>query len=235
MITEFEQQLIGEIVTDNIRTSKIFTELGIDFCCGGKQTVKDVCLKENIDIHELYTKIENIKEISVLPSQDFKQWGVTFLIDYIINVHHKFVLNTLPDLLFYTQKIANVHGQNHPELEVIAQKVNSLNTELRNHLQEEEEVLFPSIKQLESNQKIVSGKEIKDVIERLFNDHDLAGNTLDEINKVSNGYSVPEDGCNSYKVAFETLKKFEEDLHIHVHLENNILFPKVLKLVDSLS
>lgn len=226
------EKTVGEIVTDDFRTSAIFKEAGIDFCCGGQQTLKEACIEKGIDENDLHRKISNLNDKEIIPSLNFKEWDLPFLIDYIVNTHHKYVVNTLPELVFYTQKIASVHGENHPELIDISLKVAEINSELTTHLKQEEEVLFPAVKSEMQNPSNESKELIKSEISRMLGEHDFAGRTMDEINHISDGYKVPEDGCNTYQVTFKLLRQFEDDLHVHVHLENNILFPRALKLTE---
>jgi regulator of cell morphogenesis and NO signaling len=219
---------IGEIVASDFRAASIFREAGIDFCCGGKQTVDLICLEKEIDKTELLSRLEELKSVPDTSNHNFITWDPTFLCDYIVNTHHKYVLKSLPDLVFYTQKIADVHGKNHSELLTVAELFSRINKELLQHLKNEEEVLFPAIKKVFSSEPGNAGAIINSEILRLSGEHEFAGGAMDKINVITSGYTVPPDGCNTYNVTFKLLKEFEDDLHIHVHLENNILFPKAL-------
>ena len=221
---------VGEIVTNDIRTSAAFKKAGIDFCCGGKQSLTEACKEKAIDVSKLENEILKISEEPINEFMNFKNWDPVFLSDYIVNTHHKFVVKNLPDLVFYTQKIANVHGDNHPELNEVADLFAKVNDELLQHLKNEEEVLFPAIKEAVQSNSALAKKTIKSEIERMMGEHEFAGGAMDHINVITNGYQVPADGCNTYRVAFDLLDKFEDDLHTHVHLENNILYPKALEL-----
>jgi len=221
---------VGEIVANDFRTSSVFKKAGIDFCCGGKQSFNDACLENKIDATELENEILKITEEPVNEFMNFKNWDPVFLSDYIMNTHHKFVLKNLPELIFYTQKIASVHGDHHPELLEIAGLFEKINAELLQHLKNEEEVLFPAIKEVVNTNSETAKKTIVSEIARMEGEHEFAGGAMDEINRITKGYKVPEDGCNTYRVAFKLLEQFEDDLHTHVHLENNILFPKALEL-----
>jgi regulator of cell morphogenesis and NO signaling len=139
-------------------------------------------------------------------------------------------VKNLPELLFYTQKIANVHGDNHQELIEVADLFAKINDELLQHLKNEEEVLFPAIKEAVQTNSAKAKETIKSEIERMMGEHEFAGGAMDQINAITKGYKVPADGCNTYHVAFDLLEKFEDDLHTHVHLENNILYPKALEI-----
>lgn len=225
------EETLGEIVVNDFRTSVIFKEAGIDFCCGGQQTLQQACIEKGISLDELEGQINELNVEELSESLNYKEWNLPFLMDYIVNTHHKYVVKTLPDLVFYTKKISTVHGEHHPELVDIAHKIVEINTELTSHLKREEEVLFPAIKEIIQNSSKKSKDIIQSEISRMLGEHDFAGRTMDEINVNTNGYEVPVDGCNTYKVTFKLLRQFEDDLHIHVHLENNILFPKALKMI----
>ncbi len=229
-IEDFKSVKIGEIVANDFRTAEVFKEFGIDFCCSGNQSIEDACKDKKINVEALASKLNKVEETEINASQNFKEWKLDFLSDYIVNTHHKTVLRLLPQLTFYTQKIADVHGSHHPELIEIAELFSKINTELLQHLKQEEETLFPSIKEMLKNSSDKAKLIINSEITRMKGEHEFAGGAMDKINRLSINYMVPPDGCNTYTVAFKLLKEFEDDLHIHVHLENNILYPKALGL-----
>ena len=225
----YSQMSLGEIVTNDFRAASIFKQAGLDFCCGGKKSLESACLEGGRDLNEILSGLEALGQMPSAPSLNFKEWDLTFLADYIINTHHRFVKNAISDLLFYTKKIADVHGAHHPELLEVAALFKQVADELEPHLQKEEEVLFPAIK------RVIAGNSadvpvIASEIERMSGEHESAGGAMDKINSITNGYKVPPDACNTYSLTFKLLEQFEDDLHIHVHLENNILFPKALLL-----
>lgn len=223
---------IAEIVTEDFRTAEIFKKVGIDFCCGGNQNLEEACIKQSINLSELELALESIENTKPDSSHNFKDWNVDFLCDYIVNTHHKTVLRLLPQITAYTQKISVVHGDNHPELQEIEQLFAQINTELIQHLQKEEEVLFPAIKMQFKLDNAEAKASIQSEIARMTKEHEFAGGAMDKINVLSKGYQLPADGCNTYKVAYKLLEEFEDDLHVHVHLENNILYPKALALTQ---
>ena len=229
---QLQKITVGEIVVDDFRTSSLFKNAGIDFCCGGKQILADACFEKGINADELEGEIKKIMNEPVNPGMNFKEWEPAFLCDYIVNTHHKFVLKNMPELVFYTNKIATVHGDHHPELVEVANLFDKINTELLQHLKNEEEVFFPSIKEVVATGSANAKETIHSEIKRLSGEHDFAGGAMDEINKITSGYKLPDDACNTYRVAFELLEQFEDDLNIHVHLENNILFSKALELAN---
>ena len=233
MIEEkYANTTIGEIVTKDFRAAEIFKNAGIDFCCGGNKSLSQACKDKGIDKAVIEKELISLEQIPAEGSQNFNEWDLGFLCDYIKNTHHKFVLRTLPELIYYTQKIASVHGDSHHELKEIELLFSRINEELREHLAKEEEVLFPAIKEVISNTGSGSKSMILSEISRMKDEHEAAGGAMDKINELSNQYKVPEDGCNTYQVTYKLLRKFEDDLHVHVHLENNILYPKALKLIN---
>ena len=223
---------IGEIVANDFRAASMFKEAGIDFCCGGNKSLTEACKEKGADESRLIQQLETLAQTPVSGAMNFKEWELGFLSDYIVNTHHKFVLKNLPELVFYTQKIASVHGEHHPELKEVASLFTKINEELLQHLKNEEEVLFPAIKEAEKRASAEVKSTIVSEITRMQGEHEFAGGAMDKINVLTNNYLIPEDACNTYRVSLKLLEQFEHDLHVHVHLENNILYPKALKLAQ---
>jgi regulator of cell morphogenesis and NO signaling len=221
---------LGEIVSTDFRAAEIFKNEGIDFCCGGKKTLLQACTEKGVDVGGLVEKLSYLANSPAIPSQDFNEWDLDFLADYISNTHHKYVKKTLPELLVYTQKVAGAHGAKHPEMIEVAGLFEKLNNELTQHLMNEEVVLFPAIKRAIKNSDPDARSTIASEIKRMNEEHDFAGGTMDTINSLTSGYRIPEGACSTYHVTLKLLQQFEDDLHIHVHLENNILFPKALEV-----
>ena len=230
-------ETLGEIAVKDLRKAEVFKKYGLDFCCGGKKTVKEACAEKGIDVtkveQELQTTVKNLSAPTPLP---YNEWELDFLADYISNTHHRYVKKTLPDLRSYAIKVSNVHGAQHPELMKIRQLTEEVCDELSTHMVKEETVLFPYIKQLvaskASGSKVQHGhfNTVKTPIDMMEHEHEIVGNNMEVIRTISKNYTLPEDSCASYAYLFKTLEEFENDLHIHVHLENNILFPKALEL-----
>ena len=227
---QLQKIAVGDIVANDFRTSSIFKNAGIDFCCGGKQSLVDACSEKGLNANKLESDLQKVMNEPASPGTNFKEWEPGFLCDYIVNTHHKFVSKKMPELVFYTDKIATVHGDHHPELVEVANLFAQINTELLQHLEKEETVFFPAIKEVSATGSSKAKETIKSEIKRLSGEHDFAGGAMDEINKITSGYKLPVDACNTYRVTFQLLEQFEDDLHIHVHLENNILFSKALEL-----
>jgi regulator of cell morphogenesis and NO signaling len=228
--TSYNQISVGEIVAADFRAAEIFKNAGIDFCCGGRKNLDIACSEKAIDPSLLVKQLKELENIPISQTQSFNDWELGFLSDYIVNTHHKYVLKSLPELVFYTQKIATVHGPHHPELLEVADLFGKMNSELLQHLQKEEELLFPAIKEVLKSNSSDAKSTIASEINRMASEHELAGGAMDKINEMTSNYSIPNDACNTYNVAFKFLHQFEDDLHIHVHLENNILYPKALSL-----
>jgi regulator of cell morphogenesis and NO signaling len=223
---------LGEIVTDDFRSAAIFKKAGLDFCCGGKKSLESACAEKTADPENLINQLLELEKSGNDKGNNYKEWSPSFLSDYIVNSHHKYVLKTLPDLMFYTRKIFEVHGERHKELHEVANLFSQINSELLQHLKNEEAVLFPAIKQVQENGSPAIKAVISSEIKRMTGEHEFAGNAMDKINELTNGYSVPSDSCNTYAVTMKLLEEFEDDLHTHVHLENNILYPAAMKLAD---
>jgi regulator of cell morphogenesis and NO signaling len=218
---------IGEIVTADFRAAEIFREAGIDFCCGGKKNLDQACSEKGIDVAEMEARIDNLGTLPEDTAHNFSEWDLGFLSDYIINTHHKYVIKTLPELVYYTTKIAAVHGENHPELTDVANLFAEINKELLSHLRTEEERFFPALKEYLLNGSEQAGQTLAKLMQELSSEHESAGGAMDRICDITKSYTVPADGCNTYHLTFKLLKQFEDDLHVHVHLENNIIFPKL--------
>ncbi|CAN5862525.1 hypothetical protein BH11BAC7_BH11BAC7_21550 [soil metagenome] len=234
------EETIGEIVTKDIRKAKTFRKYGIDFCCGGKKTVAEVCEKKNIDIIKLSAELnETESDHSTMPGNPDK-WELDFLASYIVNIHHAYVKITIPVLLAWSQKLASVHGDTHPETIRIAQLFGAVADELLPHMIKEENVLFPYINMMvnasREGRTLTSGKfgTVANPIRMMENEHEAVGELYMEIEKLSNQFTPPADACNTFKALYATLKEFEDDLFLHIHLENNILFPKATIMEKSL-
>ena len=221
---------IGDIVANDFRAAELFKEANIDFCCGGKMSLEEACSEKGIDPQGFLDNLSTLSDTPDNTGRNYKDWKLDFLCDYIVNTHHQYVQKALPDLYGYTQKIASVHGDGHPELIEVANLFEGLKEELTQHLGKEEEVLFPAIKELLASNSQESKSTIISEIDRMDKEHEAAGGAMDKINEITNNYSLPADACNTYQVCFKMLSQFEDDLHIHVHLENNILYKKALEM-----
>ncbi|HEY0669460.1 MAG TPA: iron-sulfur cluster repair di-iron protein, partial [Sphingobacteriaceae bacterium] len=235
-----DKETIGEIAVKDLRKAEVFKKYGIDFCCGGKKTLSEVCAEKNIDVTKIETELQQLSTEGKVSNVSYNEWNIDFLADYIVNTHHSYVRKYLPELRGYSLKVAQVHGEHHPELLPIQKLVEEINEELTEHMEQEEKVLFSYVKQIvhskNTNQPLVKeGKTLQELIDELEKEHDFVGRCFDKIRELSNGYAIPEDACSSYKLLYKMIQEFEDDLHIHIHLENNILFPKAVDMEKSLA
>lgn len=229
-ISSLLHQTVGAIAASDFRTAPVLSEAGIDFCCGGRLTLAEACLQNTLDTSELLEKLQNTLESPLKQTATYSEWPINFLCDYISFVHHGYVRKVLPNLIAYTKKIASVHGENHPELIGVAGCMENIREEMLQHMQMEEEVLFPAIKELLVKKEIHLKETVQSEIRRMLTEHDFVGNSSDDIRKVTQNYLEPEDACPTYRTALRLLNEFNNDLHIHIHLENNLLFPRALAL-----
>lgn len=236
---EDDKETIGEIAVKDLRKAEVFKKYGIDFCCGGKKTLRQVCAEKNIDATKVEQELQQISAKSITGEQFYNEWEIDFLVDYIVNTHHRYVRKHLPELNNFALKVSKVHGEHHPELLPIQKLVANINEELSEHCDEEEKVLFAYIKRIVQSKNAnlpfdKVGTDLKTLIEALEKEHDSVGRALDTIRELSKSYAIPEDACTSYKLLYKMIQEFEDDLHIHIHLENNILFPKAIAMEKSL-
>lgn len=233
---EEEEATIGEIVAKDYRKAQVFKKFGIDFCCGGKKKVSEVCSKKGLDVSEVQRELAAMDNGSETPSQNYQSWELDFMCDYIVSTHHKYVKDTIPFLSELSAKVARVHGDAHPEVIAAAEAFAGVAADLSMHLQKEENILFPYIKQLVAARRADAALpqahfgEVANPIQVMEAEHEHAGEDLSEIRAVTNNFAVPEDACTSYRILYKMFQEFENDLHQHVHLENNILFPKAIEL-----
>ena len=230
------QKQIGQFVTEDFRTAAIFNNYGIDFCCKGHRTIEEVCVKKGIDSNTLLDSLNVILNSSPDQAIDYKSWPIDLLADYIEKKHHRYVEETIPVLLQFLNKLCKVHGERHPELLEINELFTASANELTTHMKKEELILFPFIKKMmkaKLDKTIVESPQFGTVeypISSMMEEHDNEGERFRKIAELTNNYNPPADACNTYMVTFAMLREFENDLHLHIHLENNILFPEAIKL-----
>ncbi len=232
-------ETVGEIAAKDLRKAEVFKKYGIDFCCGGKKSLKQACEEKGLDVAIVEAELENPAP-AVQPANDFNRWEADFLADYIYNQHHIYYYNEMPVIKGLLTKVMQHHGSNHPELKYLYSLFSQLVQELDTHFMREEKVVFPFIKALVLAKKtgnfevLNSQPSLTEPIQIMEVDHEAAGGILADMKKLAGDYNPPADACNSYQYLYKKLKELDEDLHQHIHLENNILFPKALKLEKEL-
>lgn len=231
-----KNKTIGSFVADDFRTAAVFSKYRIDFCCKGNRTVTEVCEKQNIDADALLQSIHEVVQSENNGSIDFNSWPLDLLADYIEKTHHRYVEEKTNILLPFLDKLCKVHGGNHQELFKINELFIGCAGELSQHMKKEELILFPFVKRMVKTKEsdgVLSQPSfgtVSNPIAMMMNEHDNEGDRFRAIAELTNNYTPPADACTTYRVTFAMLKEFEEDLHKHIHLENNILFPKAVLL-----
>jgi regulator of cell morphogenesis and NO signaling len=238
---EGSEETVGQIAAKDLRKAEVFKKYGIDFCCGGKKTVREVCMEKGLDATKVEHELQQTAQSVTGSNMNFNDWNLDFLADYVVNTHHHYARKYLPELRGYALKVAQVHGAHHPELLPIQQLIEEINEELTDHMTAEEKVLFPLVKKIvqTKNSNLPYSREgnesFASMVDQMEKEHDSVGRAFEEIHKLSNNFAIPEDACTTYKLFYKMIQEFEDDLHIHIHLENNILFPKTVEIEKTLA
>ncbi len=231
-----EGETVGEIAAKDIRKAEVFKKYGIDFCCGGKKSLKEVCEEKGLNVATVEAELENTIRTSAAPAFNYNSWDADFLADYIYNQHHKWYYTEEPAISGLVEKVADHHGDNDNSLLRLRELYRTLRQELNAHFLKEERVLFPFIKAVAQAKRTGDASvlnqfpSVTEPVQIMESDHEAAGELLAEMQHLTNNYSAPAYACNSYQFMMKKLKDLDEDLHQHIHLENNILFPKALAL-----
>ena len=230
-------QTVGEIAAELPNATREFEKLGIDYCCGGSRTLQQACLEANLSLDETLARLEK-SHASPQPDadRDWQKLSLGDLIGHITTTHHAFVREESPRLQALAAKVVGVHGKNHPELLQVQQAFAALAEELRIHLMKEEQMLFPYISLMEES--ALAGEPappamfgtVANPVRMMMQEHDGAGDALRSLRVITNSYALPGDACISYRTLYHALQGFESDLHRHIHLENNILFPRAVAM-----
>ena len=236
---EIKSKHIGEIVAEDFRTAAIFKKHGIDFCCKGGRTVDEACETKNLNPDEIFREINNLPGDNN-GSIDFKSWALDLLADYVEKTHHRYVEEKTPIIQAFLEKLCKVHGDRHPELFEIRELFDESAKDLAAHMKKEELILFPFIRNLVKMKLRGSDFEfppfgtVENPVNMMKHEHTIEGERFRKIGEKSDEFTPPADACNTYRVTFAMLQDFENDLHKHIHLENNILFPNSISLENEL-
>ncbi|MGD9900900.1 MAG: iron-sulfur cluster repair di-iron protein [Calditrichaceae bacterium] len=231
--------VIGDIVRENFKTAQLFEKNNIDFCCSGNITLKEASEKSGINVQELISGIKLLMDNEDRDSKFIENLPLDHLCNYIEEKHHAYINDKAPFIQQKLEKLCNVHGENHPELFEVKELFDGAVGNLTVHMKKEELILFPYIRNLvqaKNGQRTeISGMgNIIGPINVMKEEHDIEGERFRKLAEITNHYTIPDDGCNTYEITFKNLKDFESDLHRHIHLENNILFPKAIDLEEEL-
>ena len=231
---------IGEIVAEDFRTAAIFKKYGIDFCCKGGRTIEEACSPKSLDKDQIYSDIENLPKTDG-NSIDFNSWPLDLLADYVEKTHHRYVEEKTQMIIPYLNKLCKVHGDRHPELFEINTLFIESARDLAAHMKKEELILFPFIKRMveaeRKGEKLETPRfgTVENPVDSMKHEHTVEGERFEKIAKLTNSYQFPADACGTYQVTYKMLEDFENNLHKHIHLENNILFPKAIALEKTLN
>lgn len=234
------QTPVGEIARFNYKTVEVFEKLRIDFCCGGDISLEEACKRQKVNATEVLESIKKLIGSTQTDNDRIHALPLDHLIDHIIKVHHSYVLESIPVLQRYLNKITNVHGTNHPELAVVENSFNQAAANLLQHMEKEEQILFPAIKEMlaaKTGGTEYTGSHCGTVLSPISvmkQEHEAEGDRFEQMSVLTNNYTIPADACNTFSYSYQKLQEFEQDLHRHIHLENNILFPEAIKLEKEL-
>ncbi len=233
---------VAEIVKNDFRTADVFRKYGIEYCCGGKWSLDKACEMQGVDFTRIHEELNNItRNIQLSAETDFTDWDIDFLTDYIVNVHHRYLKKAFPQLQDHVQRFADGHRKKFGYLDEMQRIVNHLANYLETHLQQEEEVIFPYIRQIthayaakESYAALLVRTLRKPVEDIMHHEHNIVFKSLQRLRQLTADYTAPESSCISHKVTFYKLKEVDNDLTQHIHLENDILFPKAITMEKEL-
>ena len=228
---------VREVVVQLPEATRLFETLKIDYCCGGNRPLTKACESAGVEVDNIMSMLAGLSDAGTNDQTvDFQTFSPTKLIAHIVETHHVFTKTELDRLYALTEKVCSAHGQNHPELLRVKSLFEVLCEDLKPHMFKEEMVLFPYIIRLE---EAATGKQIparppfgtvQNPVRMMMSEHDTAGTLPRDLREATSGYAVPADACTSYRTLYQALEAFEQNLHRHIHLENNILFPRVVEM-----
>lgn len=235
-MNEIITKSLAQIVNENYQAASVFERYNLDFCCKGKRSLLQACEESLLSPKELVTALEEtVKSDQHSVQVNYNLLSLSQLADNIVNTHHVYVKKEMPQILAYLQRVASKHGGHHPEMLKVFELFASLKEEMDEHMQKEELILFPRIKELgwlrnSGTEVEFSLNYLQSPVNIMEQEHDHAGSIMAEIRELTNQYNPPADACTTYRLSFATLEAFEKDLHRHVHMENNVLFPNAIKM-----
>lgn len=230
---------VREIALEQPASIRIFEKFGIDYCCGGRKPLAQACQERSLDLQTVLAALESAAQDADQPAPEWTSASLEALCQHIVTAHHEYIRREIPRLWQLAQKVVARHGDTHPELIRIQELIRGAGEDLIQHLGKEEQILFPSIINMERNLATCGPRSlgcfgsIRNPIRVMMTEHDAAGEALAEIRRFSNDFTPPEGACPTYRGYFHALEEFEQDLHRHVHLENNILFPRAIGMDES--
>ncbi len=235
------QTTVRDLVGRYPQTRPVFEKYEIDYCCGGARSLADVAADQDLSVSTLVDTLAEVLESA--PSapapveQDWYAASLSELVEHIIATHHAYVKKALPQLCSLTAKVLNAHGEHHGDmLRQVQTYFNALDNELTSHMMKEEQMLFPYIVALDRHSREGTPRPsapfgtVRNPVRQMELEHENAGDALGGLRQETNGYALPDDACPTFRAMYEELERFEADLHQHIHLENNILFPRAIEM-----
>ncbi len=238
-MTVSTEKTVRELALEIPNATRVFEKLGIDYCCGGTRSLEDACRAANLSVDQVLESLEHASQPVPDVQRDWQGGMLADLMDYIKKTHHKYTRDEIGRLQPLLDRVCAVHGENHPELLVIRTVFQGLAAELTAHLMKEEMILFPYIVRLEEASLEHEAAPpapfgtVQNPVHAMMQEHDSAGEALRKMKASSHDYLIPADGCFSYGTLYQALAAFESDLHQHIHLENNILFPRAVEMENA--
>ena len=223
---------VGQLVVERPSRARVFERLGIDYCCGGKHPLRMACEQKGLDVDAVLAELERNEAGSREELRNWASASLTDLCDHIEQTHHAYLKQELPRLAYLTDKVAARHGENRPELREVRDVFEALKAEMESHMMKEERVLFPLCRQLDGAEELPAthNGSVSNPIGVMVREHEDAGDALARIRALTDDFTCPPDACNTYRAMYDSLHQLEQDMHQHVHKENNILFPKAMRL-----
>jgi len=231
-MSERSKASVGQLVAERPARARAFEKLGIDYCCGGKRPLEEICREKNLDYANVVRQMDSVDTSSAGNERNWSSASVTDLCDHIEQTHHAYLKQELPRLELLTTKVAERHGDKRPALREVREIFMSLKEEMDSHMAKEEHILFPLCRKLDVADALPTMHcgSIGNPIEVMMREHADAGDALARIRTLTDDFTCPADACNTFRAMYDSLHQLERDMHQHVHKENSILFPKAVRL-----
>lgn len=236
-MSERSETSVGQLVAERPSRARVFEKLGIDYCCGGKRPLREICREKNLDFATVVQEMDRADTSSTATERNWSSASVTDLCDHIEQTHHAYLKQELPRLELLTTKVAARHGDKRPALREVREVFMTLKAEMDSHMAKEEHILFPLCRKLDVADTLPTMHcgSIGNPIQVMMREHTDTGEELARIRALTDGFTCPPDTCNTFRAMYDSLRQLEQDMHQHVHKENNILFPKAIRLEQMLS
>ena len=234
-MNHYETMAVGEIVTHKFACTSVFQKYHIDFCCGGNTRLADAAQQQGIPLAQIVAELNAVDNEKVGQHFNFNDWSLELLCDYVLKYHHPRIRAQGPIIKQHLDKIVTVHGKNHPSLLEVKMLFDEALVDLESHLMKEENILFPYIYGLVTDGEPTEKDTpcfgtVRNPVRMMMHEHDQEGERFRKIEQLTDGYTPPEDACNTYRFALSGLKAFQDHLHEHIHIENNMIFPQAINL-----